>query len=66
MVGASYDFSNGFTGAVGYAGPETGIMTEESLDAYGINVAYAADNYGFSITYGLLETAATTEILTLL
>ena len=36
-------------------------MTEESLDAYGINVAYTADNYGLSITYGLLETAATTE-----
>ncbi len=61
MAGASYDFSNGFTGAIGYAGPETGIMTEESLDAYGINVAYTGDDYGFSITYGLLETAATTE-----
>jgi len=61
MAGASYDFSNGFTGAIGYAGPESGIMTEESLDAYGINVAYTGDDYGFSITYGLLETAATTE-----
>ena len=27
MVGASYDFGNGFTTAVGYAGAETGIMT---------------------------------------
>ena len=60
-VGASYDFGNGFSAAVGYAGPETGIMTKESMDAYGANVAYSADNYGVSVTYGLLETAATTE-----
>ena len=54
-VGAAYDFDNGFTAAVGYAGPETGIMTDESLDAYGLNVAYTADNYGVSVTYGLIE-----------
>ena len=61
MAGASYDFGNGFSAAVGYAGPETGIMTKGSMDAYGGNVAYTADNYGLSVTYGLLETAATTE-----
>ena len=61
MAGASYDFSNGFTAAVGYAGPETGIMTEESFDAYGINAAYTADNYGVSLTYGVLETSTTEE-----
>jgi len=61
MAGASYDFGNGFTAAVGYAGPETGIMTEESLDAYGINGAYTGDNYGISLTYGLIETSATKE-----
>jgi len=61
MAGASYDFGNGFTAAVGYAGPETGIMTKESNDAYGANVAYTADSYGLSLTYGFLETAATTE-----
>jgi len=62
-VGASYDFGNGFTAAVGYAGPETGIMTDESLDAYGANVAYTADNYGVSLTYGTIEsnTIATGE-----
>jgi len=59
MFGASYDFSNGFTAAVGYAGPESGIMTEESLDAYGVNVAYTADSYGVSITYGLSEFTST-------
>ena len=61
MVGASYDFNNGFTAAVGYAGPEGALMTEESLDAYGINAAYTGDDYGLSLTYGLLETAANTE-----
>ena len=61
MAGVSYDFGNGFTAAVGYAGPESGIMTEESNDAYGINAAYTGDNYGVSLTYGLLETSATKE-----
>ena len=61
MVGASYDFNNGFTAAVGYAGPEGALMTEESLDAYGINAAYTGDDYGLSLTYGLVETAANTE-----
>ena len=63
MAGASYDFGNGFTAAIGYAGPETGIMTDESLDAYGANVAYTADNYGVSLTYGVIEsnTVATGE-----
>jgi len=55
MAGAAYDFGNGFTAAIGYAGPETGIMTDESLDAYGLNAAYTADNYGVSITYGVIE-----------
>jgi len=55
MAGAAYDFGNGITAAVGYAGPETGIMTEESADAYGANVAYTGDNYGVSFTYGVLE-----------
>ena len=58
MAGASYDFGNGFTAAIGYAGPETGIMTDESLDAYGANVAYTADNYGLSLTYGTIESNA--------
>ena len=54
-VGASYDFGNGFVAAVGYAGPEDGILTDESADAYGANVAYTGDNYGLSLTYGVLE-----------
>jgi len=61
MVGASYDFDNGFTAAVGYAGPEGAILTEESLDAYGANVAYTGESYGVSLTYGVLETSTTEE-----
>jgi len=61
MIGASYDFGSGFTTAVGYAGNEAEVMTDEGLDAYGLNAAYTADNYGVSLTYGVLETAAGVE-----
>ena len=61
MVGASYDFGTGFTAAVGYAGNEAEVMTDEGLDAYGLNAAYTADNYGVSLTYGVVETAAGIE-----
>ena len=61
MVGAAYDFDNGFTAAVGYAGPEGAVLTEESLDAYGANVAYTGDNYGVSLTYGVIETSSTND-----
>ena len=57
MIGASYDFGSGVTAAFGYAGDETGLMTDEGIDAYGANIAYTADNYGLSLTYGVLETA---------
>ena len=55
MAGAEYDFGNGFTAAIGYAGKETGLMTKGNVDGYGANVAYSADNYGLSVTYGVLE-----------
>ena len=55
---AEYDFDNGFTAAVGYAGNETGIMTDEGIDAYAANLAYTADNYGVSVTYGVIESNA--------
>ena len=61
MAGASYDFDNGLTAAIGYAGAETGLMTQETNDAYGANLAYTADNYGVSLTYGVIETSATAE-----
>ena len=65
-VGASYDFGNGFTTAVGYAGPETGIMTKESDDAYGANIAYTADSYGLSVTYGVIESGTNENTYTAL
>ncbi len=61
MVGASYDFGNGFTAAAGYAGPESGIATLESADAYGVNAAYTTDSYGISVTYGVIDDAMTTN-----
>ena len=59
MVGAAYDFENNWTAAVGYAGPETDIMTREGVDAFGANLAYSADNYGVSVTYGSVDSATT-------
>ena len=38
--GASYDFENGLTAAVGYAGAgstTSGLLTEEGLDSYGVS-----------------------------
>ena len=55
-VGAAYDFDNGWTTAVGYAAAETGLMTNATTDAYGVNGAYTGDNYGVSLTYGYVET----------
>jgi hypothetical protein len=56
MAGAEYDFGNGLTAAIGYAGNETDLMAKEGIDAYGANAAYTGDNYGVSVTYGLIET----------
>jgi len=64
MVGASYDFDNGFTAAVGYAGAGSstnGLMTTEGLDAYGLNATYTGDTYGVSVTYGMTEATTTSD-----
>ena len=58
-LGASYDFENGLTAAVGYAGEgstTSGLGTEEGLDSYGANVMYTGESYGVSLTYGATET----------
>ncbi len=60
-AGASYDFGNGFTVATGLQTSNTGVLTEESLDSYGLNAAYTGSNYGLSLTYGITETSATEE-----
>ena len=60
---ASYDIGNGFTGAIGYAGAGTGegFMTAEGTDYYGAQIAYAADSFGFSVTYANLEDVVATD-----
>ena len=55
MAGLAYDFGNGLTAALGYAGNENDVANDEGVDAYGFNVAYTGDNYGLSFTYGALE-----------
>ena len=41
-------------------------MTEESDDAYGINAAYTGENYGLSLTYGVVETGTDEDTFTAL
>ena len=60
-LAASYDFDNGFTAALGYAGDGTstsGLMTSQGSDSYGANVAYTADTYGVSVSYAMVEDAS--------
>ena len=58
-ISASYDIGGGWTGALGYAGEGTGggLMTKAGTDMYGGNLAYTADSYGVSLTYGNIEDA---------
>ena len=60
-AGASYDFGNGFTAATGMQTSSDGVLTEESLDSYGLNVAYTGESYGVSLTYGITESSTTEE-----
>ena len=46
-----YAFDSGFSIAGGVSSPEKAIMTTESDDMYGIEVAYTADTYGLSLAY---------------
>jgi len=64
MIGASYDFNNGFTVAVGYEGTgasTNGLLTSEGLDAYGFNAMYKGDTYGISLTYATVEATTTSD-----
>ena len=57
-AGASYDFGNGFSAAVGIqtnTEPSTGLLTEESKDTYALNGAYTGSNYGISVTHASAE-----------
>jgi len=64
MIGASYDFDNGFTVAAGYAGQgssTSGLMTKEGLDEYAFNGMYTGDNYGVSVSYAKVEATTTSD-----
>ena len=58
-AGASYDFGNGFTAAIGYEGEGAaagkGLMTKEGLDIFGGQITYTGDSYGVSVTYSDYE-----------
>jgi len=61
---ASYDFGNGLTvaGGLSAVGGETeGLFTKESLDVYGVQVAYNTDSLGVSLSYALTETSTTAD-----
>jgi len=60
--GASYDFGNGFTGAIGYTGAGSstdGLMTKLSSDTFGGQVTYTDDSFGASVTYAVANTSGT-------
>ena len=57
-AGASYDFGNGFTAALGYEGQgatTSGLLTKEGTDVFGGQVTYTGDTYGISVTYSDYE-----------
>ncbi len=59
-AGASYEFADGFTAAIGYTGDgssTSGLMTAEGYDSYGAQVSYSADLFAASVTYGKVEAA---------
>jgi len=59
-AGASYEFGDGFTAAVGYTGSGSstaGLMTKEGADSLAGQLSYAADQYGASITIASVEGA---------
>ena len=60
-AGASYDFGNGWTAALGYEGQgasTSGLMTKAGRDIWGGQVTYTGDNYGASVTYSDYELSA--------
>ena len=61
-AGASYDFGNGLTAAIGYEGEgatTSGMGTKEGLDAIAGQVAYSKENFGVSVTLAEIETSST-------
>jgi len=57
-VGASYEFGDGFTAAVGYTGDgssSNGLLTDAGSDAVAGQLAYSGDSFGASVTYAMVE-----------
>ena len=52
----SYAFDNGVSFAAGVSSTETAILTKEGDDAYAVELAYSADNYGLAVAYAMSET----------
>ena len=68
-MGASYDFDNGFTTAIGFQFDNTGltgIATDETMDSYALNAAYISDNYGVSVSYANVESSLGNDTFTAL
>jgi len=65
-VSTSYDIGNGFTFGAGLSGSEgsttDGLFTKESNDLYGLQLAYAADNYGAAVSYSNSDTPTTDTV----
>ncbi len=59
-AGASYEFGNGLTAAIGYEGQGStdvkGLLGKEGADVFGGQLAYTTDIYGVSLTYANMET----------
>ena len=52
----SYAFDNGVSFAAGISSTETAVLTKEGDDAYAVELAYTADNYGLAVAYAMSET----------
>ena len=52
----SYAFDNGVSFAAGVSSTETAVLTKEGDDAYAVELAYTADNYGLAVAYAMSET----------
>tara|TARA_Y100000589_G_scaffold215030_1_gene202876 strand:+ start:1288 stop:2529 length:1242 start_codon:yes stop_codon:yes gene_type:complete len=54
---ASFDAGSGITFAVGVESENNadGLLTDQSVDAYGAQLAYSADNYGVAIAFASIE-----------
>tara|TARA_B100001109_G_scaffold182187_1_gene149359 strand:+ start:859 stop:2043 length:1185 start_codon:yes stop_codon:yes gene_type:complete len=66
-LGASFDFENGFTAAIGYEGQGSvsskGFLTNEGTDAYGAQVAYTGDSFGASVSWANIENHSATNVV---